>query len=295
MSHKILATARTKGCFPLTFNKPNALLRIFNKTLLEYALEYASVRHDDLSVIVLKEFYHLFRNTGLTEKFRFEIIDDLSRTGQPETGRLTDAADFYPPPSAGDPSPAPFRIKYSWDLLSCQEQFGEIIAGGNQGYAESNAVIKGKVSIGKGTIIKSGAYLDGNIITGENCIIGPNCFIRGACSIGDSCRIGNAVEIKNSILGNNVNVSHLSYVGDSIIGDGCNLGAGFISSNLRHDSATAVTRLLGEKISTGRIKLGAIVGDGVHTGVHTSVYPGRKIWPGLTTLPGKVIDRDIES
>ena len=49
----------------------------------------------------------------------------------------------------------------------------------------------------------------------------------------------------------------------------------------------------GELVGTGRIKFGAIVGDGVHTGIHTSIYPGRKLWPGTSTRPGAVVDRDV--
>jgi NDP-sugar pyrophosphorylase family protein len=288
--HKILATAQTKSCYPLTVTRPNALLKIFNKTLLEYAIDYTRHRYESLSVVVLRDHFPLFRDAGLTKMARFEIKEDISLTDDPAgSQRPTDAALFYP-----DTSGSSIPVKYSWDLLSLQEQFAHIIRESNLGHVEPNVTIKGTVSLGRGTIVKSGAYLEGNITTGENCVIGPNCFIRGTCSIGDNCRIGNAVEIKNSILGNNVFVSHLSYVGDSIIGDGCNLGAGFISSNLRHDNATIVTRLQGEKIATGRIKLGAIIGDGVHTGIHTSVYPGRKIWPGLNTLPGSIVERDIE-
>jgi UDP-N-acetylglucosamine diphosphorylase / glucose-1-phosphate thymidylyltransferase / UDP-N-acetylgalactosamine diphosphorylase / glucosamine-1-phosphate N-acetyltransferase / galactosamine-1-phosphate N-acetyltransferase len=288
--HKIVATAQTSACFPLTVGKPNALLRIFNKTLLEYAIDFALSRHESLSVVVLSDHYSLFRDAGLTGRARFDIIDDISMMDNADgEQRPTDAARFYP-----DTSGTSLPVKYSWDLLSLQEQFAHIIMENNQGQVETNATIKGTVSLGRGTVVKSGAYLEGNIITGENCIIGPNCFIRGTCSIGDNCRIGNAVEIKNSILGNDVFVSHLSYLGDSIIGDGCNIGAGFISSNLRHDNAVIVTRLRGEKINTGRIKLGTITGDGVHTGINTSVYPGRKIWPGLNTLPGSIVDRDIE-
>ena len=297
MNLKVLATTQTKTCFPLTVTKPNALLRIFNKSLLEYAVESFSVQYEDISVVLLESHYSLFLNAGLAEKFKFEVIRDISQIANFTTGKIPvkDASFFYPCPSSGSSPAAPVKIEHPWDMLSCQEQFSDIIEERKQGHIENNAVVKGTVSLGKGTIVKSGAYLDGNIITGDNCVIGPNCFIRGVCSIGDNCRIGNAVEIKDSILGNNVFVSHLSYVGDSIIGDGCNLGAGFISSNLRHDSEPIVTRLLGKKIRTGRIKLGAIIGDDVHTGVHTSVYPGRKIWPGLTTLPGKIVDKDIEN
>ena len=49
----------------------------------------------------------------------------------------------------------------------------------------------------------------------------------------------------------------------------------------------------GALIDTGRRKFGAIVGDGVHTGINTSIYPGRKLWPGTTTRPGEIVSRDV--
>jgi bifunctional UDP-N-acetylglucosamine pyrophosphorylase/glucosamine-1-phosphate N-acetyltransferase len=51
----------------------------------------------------------------------------------------------------------------------------------------------------------------------------------------------------------------------------------------------------GQLADTGMRKLGAIIGDNVHTGINTSIYPGRKLWPGTSTLPGEVVQRDKES
>ena len=51
----------------------------------------------------------------------------------------------------------------------------------------------------------------------------------------------------------------------------------------------------GQLIDTGRRKLGAIIGDHVHTGINTSIYPGRKLWPHTSTLPGQVVNEDIEA
>jgi NDP-sugar pyrophosphorylase family protein len=48
----------------------------------------------------------------------------------------------------------------------------------------------------------------------------------------------------------------------------------------------------GQLTVTGRRKFGVVIGDGVHTGINTSFYPGRKLWPGRTTLPGEVVKED---
>jgi bifunctional UDP-N-acetylglucosamine pyrophosphorylase/glucosamine-1-phosphate N-acetyltransferase len=138
----------------------------------------------------------------------------------------------------------------------------------------------------------SGTYIKGNVIIGENCLIGPNCYLRGNTSIGNGCHIGQAVEIKNSIIMDNAKVPHLSYIGDSVIGKNSNLGAGTITANLKHDNENVRSVVKGKIVDTGRRKLGTIIADDVHTGINTTIYPGRKIWPGVSTLPGEIIDKD---
>ena len=153
--------------------------------------------------------------------------------------------------------------------------------------------IKGAVVIGKNTIVKSGTYIQGPVIIGENCSIGPNCFIRQGTAIGNGSVIGHSVEIKNSIIMNNTNICHLSYVGDSVIGENVNLGAGFITANLRHDKKNVLSLVKGKLVDTGMVKFGAVVADGVKTGVNTAVYPGRKIWPQKQTQIGEIVKQDL--
>ena len=86
---------------------------------------------------------------------------------------------------------------------------------------------------------------------------------------------------------------HLSYVGDSILGNHVNFAGGSITANIRHDHANVKTPIKGQLVDSGRLKLGAIIGDHVHLGIQTKIYPGRKIWPHKTTLPGQVVDKDI--
>jgi UDP-N-acetylglucosamine diphosphorylase / glucose-1-phosphate thymidylyltransferase / UDP-N-acetylgalactosamine diphosphorylase / glucosamine-1-phosphate N-acetyltransferase / galactosamine-1-phosphate N-acetyltransferase len=185
-------------------------------------------------------------------------------------------------------------ITYPWNLLEANEVFLSSIKSRTDGTVEKGATIKGPVIIGKRTVIKAGAYIDGPVIIGEDCKIGPNCYIRAKTTIGNNSKIGNAVEVKNSIIGDNTSIGHLSYVGDSVIGDNVNLGAGTITANLRHDDKTISSPVKGGMVDSGRRKLGAIISDNVHTGINTSIYPGRKIWPDKTTLPGEIVDKDKE-
>ncbi|HEX9973993.1 MAG TPA: DapH/DapD/GlmU-related protein, partial [bacterium] len=148
-------------------------------------------------------------------------------------------------------------------------------------------------SIGENTIVKSGAYIEGPVVIGKNCTIGPNCYIRGCTSIGDNCTIGQSVEIKNSIIMMDTKICHLSYVGDSVVGQGVNLGAGCIMANLRHDGKNVLSMVKGKLFDTKMRKLGAIIADGVKTGASTTFYPGRKIWPGRQTQIGQIVKHDI--
>lgn len=185
-------------------------------------------------------------------------------------------------------------ITYPWNLIEANELFMPKITKQIDGTVEKGATLKGEVSIGEGTVVKAGSYIEGPVIIGKNCVIGPNCYIRAFSVIGDGSKIGNAVEVKNSIIGKNTSIGHLSYVGDSVIGDNVNFGAGTITANLRHDDLTISSPVKGDMVDSRRRKLGAVIGDNVHTGINTSIYPGRKIWPNKTTIPGEIIKKDIE-
>ncbi len=183
---------------------------------------------------------------------------------------------------------------YPWHLLESNKELLKELKHEIHGEVEKGVVIKGKVHLGKGSILKSGTYIEGNVFIGENTEIGPHSYIRGSTSIGDNCKVGNAVEIKNTIIMNNSKVPHLSYVGDSVLGENVNFGASTITANLRHDHNNIKSMVKGKLIDTGRRKLGVIVGDNVHTGIHTSIYPGRKIWPNQMTRPGEKVVKDIQ-
>ncbi|MBI2144471.1 NTP transferase domain-containing protein [Candidatus Woesearchaeota archaeon] len=189
-------------------------------------------------------------------------------------------------------------ITYPWSLLDANEAIlkqrekdkPQISAAAT---VEKGATLKGYVEIGKNTLIRNGACIEGPVVIGNNCTIGPNCYIRAYTAIGNNCRIGNAVEVKNSMLMDNATIGHLSYCGDSVIGESVNFGAGTIIANLRHDDGNVKSMAKGELVDTGRRKFGAIIGDNAKTGINTSIYPGRKIWPGKTTLPGEVVKKDV--
>ncbi|MCF0226315.1 MAG: NTP transferase domain-containing protein [Methanobrevibacter sp.] len=182
-----------------------------------------------------------------------------------------------------------------WELLEINEDMISKIKTTIKGKVEKGASINGHVFLDEGSIIRSGVYIEGNVYIGKNVDVGPNCYIRGNTYLADNVHVGNAVEIKNSIIMDNTNVNHLSYVGDSIIGHNCNIAAGTNIANLRFDNANVKTNVKGERIDSGRRKLGAIIGDSVKTGINSSLSPGVKIGINSTIGSGVLIYEDVPS
>lgn len=150
------------------------------------------------------------------------------------------------------------------------------------------------VMLGEAVEIKPGVHIEGKVIIGDGSVIGPNCYIRDTTSIGRNCRIGNGVEIKNCIIMDNSKVPHLSYIGDSIIGEHCNIGAGTISGNLRHDRKNVKVLVKGKVVESDRHKIGFFAADFTKTGVGTMIYPGMKLGPFSWTTPNAIVDTNVE-
>jgi UDP-N-acetylglucosamine diphosphorylase/glucosamine-1-phosphate N-acetyltransferase len=178
------------------------------------------------------------------------------------------------------------NISYPWELLVANGSLMAEIEPQNLGTVEENVAIKGSVRIGKGTVIRSNSYIEGPVCIGEDCRIGPNCYIRPATSIGDNCHIGAAVEVKNSIIMKGSKIPHLNYVGDSVIGEGCNLGAGTKIANLRLDEKNIPVMGIDTKLR----KLGAIIGDEVQVGINASINVGSLIGCNSFIGPGARVD-----
>lgn len=187
-----------------------------------------------------------------------------------------------------------FSLSFSWDLFRINEFLLKSIKTKIQGKVEKNCQAKGLVFVGKGTVIKSGTYIEGPVWIGQNCEIGPNCFIRPSTSIGDNCRVGQAVEIKNSIISSGSKIAHLSYVADSIIGENCNLGGGTVIANLRFDEKNVQAMVKGKLVDTGKRKLGAVLGKGVKVGINSSIMPGVLIGPDSIIHPHSLVKRNVE-
>jgi len=175
-----------------------------------------------------------------------------------------------------------------WDLLDANR----ILMGGMKknikGTVEKGVTIKGPVVVEKGALIRSGTYIEGPVHICAGATIGPNSYLRGSTTIGPDAKVGAASEVKNSIIMGKTNIPHHNYVGDSIIGENCNLGSGTKVANLRLDDANIKVVLKGEYIDTGRRKLGVIMGDNVKTGINASIDVGTIIGEDSFIGPGAI-------
>ncbi|MDH5637202.1 MAG: hypothetical protein OEZ04_01785 [Nitrospinota bacterium] len=160
-----------------------------------------------------------------------------------------------------------------------------------------------KIYIGPGTVLETGVVIKGPCVIGERCEIRHGAYIRGNVIVGDECVIGHATEVKNSIIMDNSNAGHFNYLGDSIMGSYCNLGAGTILANLkfrtREEILSGKIRNIrtnshtGQMIGSDRNKLGAVIGDFTEIGCNTVVLPGALVGSDCWIYPNTTVNRGV--
>ena len=143
-----------------------------------------------------------------------------------------------------------------------------------------SAFISPDTTIGTDTVIYPNVYITGKNTIGSHCQIGPFAHIRGGAEIGDNVRIGNFVEIKKSVVKSNTNVSHLSYIGDSELGEHVNIGAGTITAN--YDPVL-------------KTKTKTIIKDGANTGSNSVLVAPVTMHENSMCAAGSVITKDVEA
>ncbi len=231
---------------------------------------------------VSKDLWDAIEKTELSERNEYEITDSVMMVMKNDNVGAYVIGSWW------------VDIGKPWDMLKANRHVLSEMRGRIEGEVEKNATLKGEVIVESGAVIKNGAYIEGPVYIGENSVVGPNCYIRAHTALCGKVKIGNAVEIKNSIIMDGTNIGHLSYVGDSVIGHRVNFGAGTITANLRHDNRAVNVTVKGKRISSGRRKLGTIIGDDVKTGIGTSISTGVVIHQGARTGVGVIVDRDIQ-
>ncbi len=228
------------------------------------------------------------------------VFDAIRRTGESKRGEREITSTLQEIINGGGevlaaqiPAEEWMDVGRPWDLLEANRRVLVGLKPGVDGVVEDGANLVGPVYVAGGARVRAGAYVEGPTLIGADCDVGPNCYIRPYTSLGEGVRIGNACEVKNSIIMRGTHIGHLSYVGDSVIGEDCNLGAGTITANLRFDKRTVRVVMKGELVDSGLRKLGVIMGDGAQTGINATIMPGVKIGPKCWIGPNVVVYRDV--
>jgi NDP-sugar pyrophosphorylase family protein len=184
-------------------------------------------------------------------------------------------------------------IKYPWDILPVTEHFLKQEKGiSPKAKISKTAVVEGDVIIEDGVRVLENAVIKGLCYIGRNSVIGNNALIRDNSHIGEGCVVGYGTEIKRCYIGDN-NWFHRNYFGDSVIGNNCSFGAGTVGANLRLDKGEISVRVGGEEINTGLNKLGALIGNGVRTGINVGIMPGRRLGEGSFVGPHVCLTEDL--
>jgi len=157
-------------------------------------------------------------------------------------------------------------VAYPWDILSLNNAVLTGIEANMAGTIESGVSLKGQVSVGEGTVIRSGSYILGPAVIGQGCDIGPNVCIKPATSIGDNVVISSFTEIKNSVIGNDVRIGPGSIIGDSVIGKGC-----VIKGRLTVSTGQSEV-VINEKCLT--VNVGAMLGEDCNLDSNVITGPG---------------------
>jgi bifunctional UDP-N-acetylglucosamine pyrophosphorylase/glucosamine-1-phosphate N-acetyltransferase len=229
--------------------------------------------------------FRAIEGTSRSQRNEYELTTSLQRLidqGQDMRAATIDREDWM---DVGRP----------WDLIEANERTLMNFTHRVRGIVEPGSAMKGPVWLEESATIKSGCYIEGPVFIGQRSKVGPNARIRPCTSIGDDVVVGTSCEVKNSIIMNGTKIPHLSYVGDSVIGENCNLAAGTITANIRLDGEPVMVSVKGRVVSSGRRKLGTIMGDESQTGINASIMPGVKIGPSSYIGPGMTVYRDVPS
>jgi len=183
------------------------------------------------------------------------------------------------------------------DGRTCTIEFGDTLRGGlvilRNGAALQGAslimagtVLQGsRIVIGQGVLIEGGATIKSPAIIGDHTEVRQGAYMRGHCLIGKRCVVGHATEVKHSIFLDDAKAGHFAYLGDSIVGNDANLGAGTKCANLRFIGGSVQISYQGTLHDTGMRKFGAILGDRAQTGCNSVTSPGTIIAQGSFLMP----------
>ncbi|MBL7126228.1 MAG: NTP transferase domain-containing protein [Dehalococcoidales bacterium] len=179
---------------------------------------------------------------------------------------------------------------YPWDILNLNAAILQQAQAKSSGTIEAGVSMKGQVSIGKSTVIRSNSYIAGPVVIGDGCEIGPSACIFPATSIGNNVVISPFTEVKNSVIGNDVSIGSGSIIHDSVIDNSCRVGGQFAACSGQEEIAVNQEHHL--------VSFGAMLGEGCTLGNSVVAQPGVIVGNysqirSLKLLSGRLPDRSL--
>ncbi|MEE9520752.1 MAG: bifunctional sugar-1-phosphate nucleotidylyltransferase/acetyltransferase [Dehalococcoidales bacterium] len=181
-------------------------------------------------------------------------------------------------------------VVYPWDILSLNDAVLRQIPAKLGGNIEAGVSLKGEVSVGKDTLIRSGSYIAGPVVIGDSCDIGPNVCILPTTSIGNNVVISSFSEIKNSVIGDDVDIGSGCIIQDSVIDKGC-----VIKGHFSACSSQAEVKIDDEHY---QVNVGAMLGGGCSLGSGVVAQPGVIVGnysqvQAMKLISGRLPDRSL--
>jgi bifunctional UDP-N-acetylglucosamine pyrophosphorylase/glucosamine-1-phosphate N-acetyltransferase len=186
-------------------------------------------------------------------------------------------------------------LKYPWDILLFKNHMlaslkRYISATSN---VAPSAQLIGEIYVDDNATIMENAVIKGPCYIGKNVFIGNNVILRSGVDVEENSVIGANMEIKNVLLMEN-SKTHSGFIGDSVIGINCRIGAGFNTANVRLDRETVKVSIQGQKIDTGLKSLGVMIGNGTRIGLKSSAMPGIVVGKNAVIGSGTSIIGNVE-
>jgi NDP-sugar pyrophosphorylase family protein len=176
-----------------------------------------------------------------------------------------------------------------WEILSGLNEkiltiLNEVETSDNH-FTNQGIIASDKVLIGENTVIEPFVYIKGPAIIGKNVHIRSGAYLRENVVIGDNSVVGHASEVKNSIFLNNSKAPHFNYVGNTIIGNHVNLGAGVICANVKNlpFKGNITINVEGKSYGTNTKYFGTLIGDHSKIGCNSVINPGTIIGRNVVT------------
>ncbi len=185
-------------------------------------------------------------------------------------------------------------IKFPWHVLDVMDVLLSQLSQqriSSDATIENGVLIKGNVVIEAGARLFHGATVAGPAYIGRGAIVGNGALVRESM-IGEGAVVGFATEVARSYLGEGAH-THAGQVLDSVLGEHVNFSATCTTANLRIDQGAVWSWVKGERVNTGRDKLGLIAGKNAFVGVNVMTMPGVKIGQNSEIGPTTIVAQDV--